>query len=403
MSARRSASLRLGVDAWGLSGPLYFTGMGQYAVTLLRWLPRVAPEITITAYCGPSEERPSWLPESVGWRPVGRRLPAKLSALYSWTVSLPRQLRADRIGVFHAPAVHMRPFFPPVPAVECAVVATLHDLIPMSYYDIRTLPLRQRLFYRLNVRRAVRATTLITVSAYSRAEIASLLRVDAARIVVIHNAIDFAPNPDTTPLASLGIRPPYLLFAGSYEPRKNLAGALGGYAALVRNGFSHPLVAIVDQGSGHASTSPARLRQLRIEDRVRFVDSLSDTQIRSLYTHAEALLFPSLAEGFGMPPLQAAACGVPVVASELPVLREVLGDCATYVDPQSADSIADGVIRALSDESLRRRGPIVAAQFSPSANTSKHLDAYEAAVAIRASGSRPSTRREEKRRETLAR
>jgi glycosyltransferase involved in cell wall biosynthesis len=380
MSLPRRTDLRVGVDAWGLAGSLYFTGMGQYAANLLRWLPRVAPDVDVTAYGAPMESRPAWLPDAITWRPVGRSMPAKLSALYSWTVSLPAAVRRDGVDVFHAPAVHMRPFFPPVPELRCPVVATLHDLIPMTYYDIATLPLRQRVFYRWNLRRAVNANALVTVSEHSRGEIAATLGADPAGIRVIHNAVDFVPEPDPLVLTRLGVARPYVLFAGSHEPRKNLAGAIEAFSLVARVNSELTLVAIVDAGSGHSAESRRRLMASGLDQRARLVSGLADHDLRALYSQADVVLFPSLAEGFGLPPLQAAACGVPVVASDLPVIHEVLDDYAIYVDPKDPRSIAAGIERATVDldlrESLRLRGPSVAARFSPPDVARKHADLY---------------------------
>jgi glycosyltransferase involved in cell wall biosynthesis len=389
--------MRLGIDAWGLGGDLLTTGMGQYTRHLLTSLSALDPQLAIVAYGGPAEERPGWLPVEVEWRAVGRRMPGKLTALHSRTVALPAQVRRDRLDIFHATAVHMRPVFPPVPRLRCPVVVTLHDLIPQTYYRVSTLPLRQQVFYRWNLRRAVTSDRLVTVSEHSRGDIVSRLGIDRDRVEVIHNGVDFPPNPDERPLARLGLRRPYLLYAGSYEPRKNLAGALRAFRSLVDRGHPHELVAIVEPVSGHRAAAIAELESLGVSNRVHLVHSLDEPDLRSVYTAADLVLFPSLAEGFGYPPVQAASAGVPVVASDLPVLREVMGDAAIYAAAGSVERLVEAVESVLTDPALRARqieaGRRRAQQFTLTRNARAHLELYVKVVdegAARAQAAAPS-------------
>jgi glycosyltransferase involved in cell wall biosynthesis len=226
------------------------------------------------------------------------------------------------------------------------VVATVHDVIPLSYYG-NDLPARLRVFYRWNLRRAVRANAVITVSEDSRRQIAALAHVDRKRIAVIPNAVDFEPNPDAAAVASLGVAGPYVLYTGSYEPRKNLAGALRAFRGLIDRGYPHQLAALVERESGHAARAHRLLAELGLESRVRLLDSLDKRDLRALYTLADCVLFPSFAEGFGLPLVQAQACGTPVVASDLAVLHEVGGEAAEYVDPTDPAEITGTLARVL--------------------------------------------------------
>jgi glycosyltransferase involved in cell wall biosynthesis len=373
--------MRVGIDAWGVSGDLLHTGMGQYTRHLLVWLPRIRPDLSLIAYGSPEDGRPSWLPEQVAWRSVGRRMPAKLTALHSRMFALRNEVARDRVDLFHATAVHMRPFFPPVPRLDCPVVVTLHDLIPSIHYRISSLPLRQQIFYRWNLRRAVRADGLITVSEHSRSEIASVLGIDRDRVRVIHNGVEFPANNDDTTLTRLRVSRPYLLYAGSFEPRKNLARALRAFRLLVDRGYPHLLAAVVERKSGHAPEVMAELARLGLGDRVRLLHSLDEEALRSLYSHAELLFFPSLAEGFGYPPVQAGASGLPVVASDLPVLREILGEAPLYVDPYSEEAMAAGLAAVLADAGLRLRmreiGRAMAANFTHERCAREHVQLYD--------------------------
>jgi glycosyltransferase involved in cell wall biosynthesis len=262
-------------------------------------------------------------------------------------------------------------------------VATVHDVLPLTFY--RTdLPLRLRAFYGWNLRRAVRAGAVVTVSEQSRDDIARLTGTDRECIAVIPNGVDFPPNVDSAVLRRLRINPPYLLFAGSYEPRKNLAGTLDAYREVVRAGKPHQLVAIVERQSGHAAAIHERIRELGLEDRVRLLHSVAESDLRAVYTQAEMVLFTSLAEGFGLPPVQAAACGVPVVASDLPVLREILGTNGEFVDPRDPAGMAAAVLRLSDDEPRRRElgaaGPAVARRFSVEVCVRGHIALYARAA-----------------------
>lgn len=379
--------MRLGIDAWGLSGDLFATGMGQYTYHLLKTLPRLDLELTAIAYAGPGEPRPGWLPAQVDWRPVGRRLPAKLTALHSRAVALPAVVAADRLDLFHSPAVHMRPFFPPLPRPGCPHVVTLHDMIPLTYYRMSDLPLRQQVFYLWNLRRAASADGLITVSEQSRGEILSRLRVAPQRVRTIYNGVDFAANPAEGVLERWHVDRPYILYAGSYEPRKNLVRALHAYRRLVEAGFPHQLVAVVERASGHQPGVANALAAMGIGSRVRLVHSLPEEDLRALYTHADVMFFPSLAEGFGYPLVQAAAVGLAAVVSDIPSLREVMGPAALYVDPTDEGAMAAALAGVLSDAGLRSRlgdgGRERARRFTSDACIRGHLELYRDVLAGR--------------------
>src|SRR5207245_7631236 len=372
--------MRVGIEAWGLSGDMRNTGMVEYTAQLLIGLARHALKVQIFAYGGPREPRPEWLPINIRWRKIGRRLPYKFSALASRWLPLNRRLEADGIDVFHCASVHWRPQFPQVPRPACPVVVTLHDLIIQTYYDPRTLPFRQRTFAKWNLARALRADRVVTVSEHSKSEIVRYTGCDPEHVRVIHNSIEFAPCRDRGVLSEFGIRPPYVLFAGSYEPRKNLVGAGIAFAQLMAEGMPHQFVAVVERNSGHAPAVIEQLQQAGIGDRIRLVHSLPPEKLRALYTFADALLFPSLAEGFGYPPLQAAACGLPSVVSDLEPLHETLGGWPIFADPRNPTEIAAGLRRVLTDESIRadmaRRGPALAASFNPDRNIAEHLETY---------------------------
>jgi alpha-1,3-rhamnosyl/mannosyltransferase len=342
--------LRVGIEAWGMSNGQRYSGFGQYTSLLLRHMP--AAGIEVLAYGAPHEARPVWLPGSVEWRVPAGGVVGKLDAIESRLRCLPGLARRDGLDVFHAPAVHVRPSLPPVPRLDCPVVATVHDVIPITYYNSR-LPLRLMTFYRWNLGRALASDRILTVSDAARDDIVRATNTVRERLTVIPNAVEFAPNYDSSQLWRLAVRLPYILFAGSYEPRKNLTGALEAFALLRHRQLPHSLVAIVERASGHAEVAERLIQRLHLQDHVRLVYDLDELSLSALYSYADLLLFPSLAEGFGFPPLQAAACGVPVIASDLGVIRSTMGDGVVVVDSNDHQAAADAAYGVLTDPTRR--------------------------------------------------
>jgi glycosyltransferase involved in cell wall biosynthesis len=370
--------IRVGVDAWGVTDDSPTDGMTHYATSLLRGLPLTGC-IELVAYGAPGAYRPGWLHPDVEWRSPPRGRVARLDALQSRLCWLPTAAAADRLDAFHAPGVHVRPSFPPIPQVPCPLLVTVHDVIPISYYT-GTLPTRNRLFYRWNLRRAATADQVLTVSEAALVEITRWTTIPPERISVVTSAVTFLPNHDRQAVMRLGLgSSPYVLFAGSYEPRKNLIGALHAFDRFADDA-PHHFVAVTEADSGHARAAHQALASMRHQDRVHLVHDVPDAELRSLYTHAGATLFPSRAEGLGLPAIQSAACGIPVVVSDLPVYAESIGDVAIVTDTEDAGRFA-GAIRLAVGERARchaaRHGPTRATRYSPYDHANQHVRLYE--------------------------
>jgi glycosyltransferase involved in cell wall biosynthesis len=168
-------------------------------------------------------------------------------------------------------------------------------------------------------------------------------------------------------LARYGIDRPYLLYVGGINARKNIARLFEAYAQVRA---THPDVILVVAGKRQWQTGEidAAFRRFNLEDQVHFTGYVDDRDLPALYSAAELFVFPSLYEGFGLPPLEAMACGTPVVTSNASSLPEVVGDAALTVDPYDVDGLAAAIKHALTDEDLRvelrRRGVARAAQFT---------------------------------------
>jgi glycosyltransferase involved in cell wall biosynthesis len=253
-----------------------------------------------------------------------------------WRVG--RVLRRLRPRLYFTPGFNP-PWRSPVP-----FVLTLHDLIHLNVPD-RGRRLR-RLYYQGLVRPAARrAAAVLTVSRHSAGRIAAWAGIDAARVIVVGNGVSscFTPRGRVE-------RPgwPYVLFVGSAKRHKNLAGLLAAWAAAR---LAPELRLVVAGPVTSAFLDGAAARDL--EERVRFLGTVDDEALAGWYRGAEAVACPSLEEGFGLVPIEAMACGTPVLAAARSALPEVTGDAALLVDPERVADLARGLERVTGEEPLR--------------------------------------------------
>lgn len=240
------------------------------------------------------------------------------------------------------------------------MVATVHDVAFLRHPERLTA---DSLRYYGQVARTVRrAARIIAVSDHTARELAALTRVDPARIRVVPNAVDsrFRPVDDAAAAASdrevlarLGLADPFLLFVSTIEPRKNIAPLLDAFGALAR---ARPALTLVLAGAdGWQSESVyAHARDLGLGPRVRFLGWVPDDDLVALYRTADCLVHPAVDEGFGLPPVEAMACGTPAVVSAAGSLPEVTGDAALLVAPTDAAAWAGAIGRVLDDHVLAR-------------------------------------------------
>jgi len=238
-------------------------------------------------------------------------------------------------------------------------IFTLHDLNHLCVPDNSNAV--KRAYYRYIIKPAChRAECVLTVSEYSKREIAAWSGVKAERIVNVGNGVGPAFSP-----AGAGYAPgySYLLYVGSRKPHKNLPRLLQAYSISgVRKD-----VRLVLSGEPDQETT-GEINRLGLAGDVFFKDLSNDEALSEAYRGAIAFLFPSLYEGFGLPPLEALACGLPVLTSNVCSLPEIMGDAAVLVNPLSVEEIAEGIKRLVQDSSLRadlrEKGLLVAKKFT---------------------------------------
>ena len=235
-------------------------------------------------------------------------------------------------------------------------VCTLHDIITIEYPQWFS-PRFAGWYGYLLPRLVRRARHIITVSQFVKDRIVERLGAPPDKISVVWNGVDakFQPRPAEEVeqvKTMLGIRSPrYLLSVGSLEPRKNLPRLLKAWSRIVREVPEDiELVLVGGKGDAHVFQD-AGLSET--PERVRLAGYLDQERLPALYTGALALLYPSLYEGFGLPPIEAMACGTAALTSNVSSLPEVVGDAALMVDPLDEDSIAGGILRIVQDDALR--------------------------------------------------
>jgi glycosyltransferase involved in cell wall biosynthesis len=279
---------------------------------------------------------------------------------------VPRAVRRERIQVFHSPC-SVGPL-----RLPCSQVMTVHDAVALtmpSQYGVI-----DRLYFRLfSVVAARRSRIVIVPSVAAREEVARAYRIPGARLRVIPEGVahrfHVIPRADQAPvLARYGLRAPYVLFVGADVPRKNVFRLLEAYAAVRRDaGIQAPLVMVGPPPPTTRATKATALR-LALGAEIRRLQWVPDDDLPVLYSAATCLAYPSLAEGFGLPILEAMACGTPVLTSACSAMPEVAGDAALLVDPRSTEQIAAGLVRLLTEpdlrDELRSRGLARAREFT---------------------------------------
>jgi glycosyltransferase involved in cell wall biosynthesis len=362
---------------------LHDFGIGTYIRNLLRHLARLDRENEYVLFCSPGD--------SASVRALGanfRAVPDR-STHYSLReqLSLPLAAAREKVDVYHAPHYVLPMLAPGRPVV------TIHDCIHLMFPEY--LPHRLGKVYARAMMSSVtrRAHRILTVSESSKRDILRFFRVRPEKISVIYNAIDeqFRVPPTDEAIARVRERyqldDPFVLYVGNVKPHKNVERLIDAFALLRRRAVERlKLVIIGDEISKHQTLRRAVHRH-KLHKHVRFLGFVPDHTLSVLYRLTGVFVFPSLYEGFGLPPLEAMACGAPVITSNVSSLPEVVGDAALLVDPYSSEAIADAIVRVLSDSTLasclRAKGLARAKDFSWERSVARTLEIYREVVQTR--------------------
>ena len=340
----------LAVDGSGLARP--WAGVGVYTMEILRALAAERPGSRFTVYT--TAEPPADEPALAFHRPPAARLIGR-------HVLWPARLRRLRAHLYFGPAGLL-----PLRGVGLPAVLTAHDMA--IYRHPEWFPGGQTLSTRLVVPRSMqRADAIVAVSASTARDVSELFGVEDGRLEVVPEGVSgrFQPMPAERlddVRRRLGLPGRYILFVGTIEPRKNLPTLLDGWSRM----RGRPPVVVAGTWGWRCEDVRERLERLAPE--VRVLGPVSGDDLPGLYNLAACLAHPAWYEGFGLTPLEAMACGVPVVASGVSSLPEVVGDAGLLVDPADVEGWTDALERVCGDvevaATLRRRGILRAAEFT---------------------------------------
>ncbi len=385
--------MRIAINAYFLQQPA--TGSGEHLYYLLEALdavdetnrylvlyPRLSnTQIVRTPHLGPHFE----VKEVRG---TAERLGAHLGKLWWEQVGLRRACAGERVDLLHSP-YFASPLFPNLPTV-----VTVHDVIPMVLPHYGASP-HAHAYVKLVSMAARRARAIITVSESSKKDVVRALGVPDERVHVIYNAVDRSLRQVCDQAALEGVRDAhgiageFLLYFGGFDERKNVERIVRAFH-LARPRFQRPCQLVLAGSLSFVGGPPLYpdprplIRRLGLENEVVVTGRISEEEKPLLYSAATAFVFPSLYEGFGIPVLEAMACGAPVLTSNSSSLPEVTGDAALLVEPTSVEQIAEAMVRLANDEvlrdNLRRKGFQRVGRFSWDKSALKTLEVYRQVV-----------------------
>lgn len=364
--------MRIGVDARMIE----WSGVGRYTQNLLRSLAKIDKENQYVLFC--HQASVSLTPDARNFSKVIVTQPVfSMSSQLSWT----REVNQASLNMFHSPHFVLPLLFTP------GSVITVHDLIPLLFPgNLRSKA--AQMYYTTMIKLATKkAEKIIAVSNCTKEDLIANLNVPARKIKVIPEAADERyhvvkrTEEFDIALKKYGIKNKYLLYVGNYKPHKNLIRLVEAFAKARKNlPEEYQLVLVGPRDKRYPEVSRL-VKKLGLGKAVILAGFVSEKELLILYNTAVGFIFPSLYEGFGLPPLEAMANGLPVIASNVSSLPEVVGDAALLVNPEDVEEISQAVFKILTDEELRkklrRKGLARAKKFSWEKTAERTLEVYK--------------------------
>jgi glycosyltransferase involved in cell wall biosynthesis len=377
--------MHIGIDAHAIGARQ--GGNETYITNLIKSLAEIDGDNLYTIYLADAGAAAQWRESfTPRYKNFSLRLLPPPTPLVRVPVYLTYELFRRPVDVLHVQ--YTAPPFCRVP-----VVVTIHDLAFERMPE--TFTRRGSFQLKLTVRRtAKKAARVATVSEYSRQDLLDIYKLPPEKVVVTYNGVEssFTPRPSVPNEAEevrrrFGVSRDFLLAVGSLQPRKNLVRLVRAYARLrsERQDFRDQLV-IVGRKLWLASEIFDEVKRHRWADDVILTGYVADEDLPALYRAARAFVYPSLFEGFGLPPLEAMACGTPVVTSDVSSLPEITGDAALLIDPNDEGALANALIEVVNNDrlraELREKGIAQAEKFTWRDAAEKTLRLYREAYAI---------------------
>jgi glycosyltransferase involved in cell wall biosynthesis len=376
--------VRTVLNGWFWDQPA--TGSGQYLRQLLQAMGPVVAETKLLICLPHGNSVGDVPPVETHWLPIPKRwLGRNMAKVWFEQVAFPRAARRLGADVAHVPYWGSS-LWPRVPTV-----VTLHDLIPRVLPAYRGGPW-VRLYTALVSHAVHRAAQVLCDSDASRQDALEWLRLDPTRVHAVHLAVgnEFSPEPapaDAEVRARYELPPRYVLYLGGHDVRKNVAGLLRAFSLVAPSDAEVSLVVggrLPQRSSGVLMDPRPLAAELGLEAEVRFLGWVPEEDKPALYRGAACFVFPSRYEGFGLPVLEALACGTPVVTSDCSSLPEVIGGAGYSVSPDDIRGLAGAILSILVDDELAAdlagRGPAQAARFSWRQTAKRTLSVYAQAV-----------------------
>jgi glycosyltransferase involved in cell wall biosynthesis len=346
-------------------------GVGRYLEGFIQYSKIVSPDIEYTLYFNSKANR-----QVDGFRTKIIDVPFLKKNIFWMNVALPFELMREKYDLFHCPFYGL-PYIQP-----CPMVVTIHDISYIAHPE--WFASRTRMSFKLTTDHAIRtAKKIMTDTEFSKKEILKYYKVPEDRISVVYAATgpNFKPQDKATALKAakgIGAASPFLLHVGAIHARRNVERALRAFVQ-VKKKFPDMRFILVGRQDKNIDIS-GLATHLGIKDSVTMIEYIDEPALVSLYNACEALVYPSLYEGFGLPVLEAMACGAPVIAANASCTPEVLGGAGVLFDPYNEVSIADTVIRVLGDNKLKSeivaKGLKRAADFSWERAARQTVDIY---------------------------
>ena len=320
--------MKIALDGMPLASPL--TGVGHYTSELVRSLAFVAPNDQF---------------EVISPKPglLNRRW---------WSVGLPLYISRNSFDLFHGTNYEV-----PLWSRRTSVV-TIHDLSLLLYSEAHEPHLVRRARWRLPLM-AKSASMIITPSASVKNEVCETLGVDAAKVAVTPEAprAIFKRREDAEVSGvrrRLGVSGDFILFVGTIEPRKNLHRLIEAFEQLLNTTSLSPQLVIAGGQGWLMDDFFSVIKQKKLEARICLTGYLHDEDLRALYSSCRVFVYPSLYEGFGLPPLEAMACGAPVITSRIASITETVGTAARLVNPRDTNDLSRAIVEMLIDDEMRK-------------------------------------------------
>lgn len=374
--------MRIGLD--GIPLVEARTGVGHYTFELARGLAEAAPAdefelvspFPFTSLIADGSDRN--LPANL------RTVRAEVNALKKrwWTIGLPLYARHSALTLFHGTNYNVPLWH------RCATVVTIHDLSLFLFPETHEDHLVRRAHRRLPTM-ARTADLIITPSESVRREVCEHLPVKVGKVVAVPEAPrrSFRPIPleDTIETKRrLGIEDEFLLFVGTVEPRKNLLTLVQAFDEILRTTTLCPQLVIAGKRGWLVDDLFSYIKRSGIDERILFTGYVSDEDLCALYSSCRVCVYPSLYEGFGLPPLEAMACGAPVITARIGSIIETVGQAARLVDPKDVRALAQTIVEVLENADERRHLSSVglerAAEFTWERTARQTFDVYHQAL-----------------------